>query len=335
MASGQKFGTELELIDISSQNEDKNTAIKSYFFKFIVPALIVILIANIVFQYPDNTSSDAIKKAWVSDNYIVVCDEYEKLIEKDFSNLENHRGYIRGQFKLSSKENISKNYSFETIKSKYLKYASDEESQISNIGYYGLGFYHSIRDPGLDSITGRAMTAVLLHMSLSVFAMCGIFYSKYRANGKHKLPYFALSFFCAIIIHGLYDFFLMADKLPPHLAIFSIIILIVSVNKLSIIIKNALNLSEFNSEEKLKVENISFYLVYCLSCVILLQYVLMAWKFGASNANYSVLSKFPTPYLLILVIILNLGKIEIKKSRWTGMFDKEFLFCIRLASRDF
>ncbi|MBN2435772.1 MAG: PrsW family intramembrane metalloprotease [Spirochaetes bacterium] len=200
----------------------------------------------------------------------------------------------------------------------YIIYAS-----VSALGFAFMENLMYFQDPGLKSITGRTLMSVLLHMSASTFAIYGIFYSKYRKRNQHKILYFAAWFAIAIIAHGLYDFWLIAEKLPPQFKIFSVLVLAVCVNKFSIIIRNALNKSEFNTEKKTRIENLSKHLVYSISAIILLQYVLMAWKFGAQNANESMLKAIFLYYFLILIIISNLGKIEITKSKWIPFFTKK------------
>ncbi|MCK4998690.1 MAG: PrsW family intramembrane metalloprotease, partial [Anaerohalosphaera sp.] len=175
---------------------------------------------------------------------------------------------------------------------------------------------------GLQDITGRTLTAVLLHMSMTTIAMYGLFYSRYRKDNKNKLLYFAGSFFAAMVVHGLYDFILICEKVPPELRIFSLLILVLCMSKFSLIIRNALNVSEFNVGQTTRVENLSKYLVYSLSGVILLQYFLMAWKFGAENTNASMLGNIGAFYFIMFIIVAMLGNIKITRSKWMGLFNQ-------------
>ncbi len=194
---------------------------------------------------------------------------------------------------------------------------------VSALGFAFMENLIYFQEPGIRAITGRAMISVLFHISLSTLAVYGLIYSKYRKNNQHGLLYLAGGFAAAVVLHGLFDFALMAERLPSQLKIFSIFILAVTVNKFGVITKNALNVSEFNTEQKTRVEDLTRYLVYSISAIILLQYVLMAWKFGAKNANLSMLPPVFLYYFLIMIIVSNLGKIEITQSKWTGLFEEK------------
>jgi len=200
----------------------------------------------------------------------------------------------------------------------YVIYAS-----VSALGFAFMENLIYFQDPGLKSITGRTLMSVLLHMSLSTFAMYGIFYSRYKKRGQNIIIYFMAWFSIAVIAHGLYDFCLMAEGLPQQFKVFSVLILAICVNIFSIIIKNALNKSEFNAEKKTRVESLSKHLIYSILAIALLQYVLMAWKFGAYNANKSMLQGIFLYFFLALIIISNLGTIEITKSKWIPFFKKK------------
>ena len=189
----------------------------------------------------------------------------------------------------------------------------------------GFAFMENImyfQGSGVQNIAGRTLTAVVLHMSMTSIAMYGLFYSKYRKNNQNRILYFACSFFAAMILHGVYDFILICEKVPSDLRIVSLLILFLSMSKFSLIIRNALNVSEYNVGQKGRIENLSRYLVYSLSGVILLQYVLMARKFGAENTNTAMLGSLGSFYFIMFIIVAMLGNIRITKSKWHGLFDQ-------------
>jgi hypothetical protein len=88
-------------------------------------------------------------------------------------------------------------------------------------------------------------------------------------------------------------------------------------------VKNALNTSEFNDQHKTRIENLTIYLAYAIVSVVLMQYILMAWRLGSSNAMSLMFSNLFLYYFLIMIIIANLGKIEITKSKWTSIFEED------------
>jgi len=541
----------LEEIVLADRKVHKLVLLKDVLLKIVIPAVLVFIVVNIVFQgRAGKTHLDIIEKASACGNYKVACDQYEQLISKDFLNLDYHRGYINNYSNMAGTDGQGREVWDSQVKIKYAKYTNDEDQRISDVGYYGLGYYAirrnqcqdaleyykkiknkqqkyvnnsigyaylwlgnsekakeyfyreiqvdgnlegayrnlatvffyqmdlgelsklvyddsvkeylpwqivryihlkqfnlfkyisaSIRfdyvttcgfvaavlvmiawlqylrkidvfepeklcyllitlalgmvfselctflydfwyfaldiklqynvvgdliycifgiglieetvkiipflimlkfskqvnesidyviyacvsalgfafmenliyfqDPGLKSIAGRTLTAVLLHMSLSTFAMYGLYYSKYKKQSCNRIPYFLISFFVAILIHGLYDFFLISGAMPSVYKILSFVILALSVNRFSLIIKNALNISEFNTDRRVRVEYLSKYLVYVLSAIILFQYILVAYKFGPANANLSIGATTIILYILMFIIIKNLGTIVI------------------------
>ena len=196
----------------------------------------------------------------------------------------------------------------------YIIYAA-----VSALGFAFMENLIYFQDFGLKSISGRCLSAVLMHMSLTTCVAYGLFYAKYKNKNHLRLWYLVLSFTAACVVHGLYDFWLIAD-IDPQFKIFSVLILIYCILIFSNMIINALNQSEFNPDRKRKIEGLSKYLVYSLSYVFLLQYVVLAWKFGASNANQRILRSILSAYLMLLVIFGSLGKIEVNRGQWIPPF---------------
>ena len=178
------------------------------------------------------------------------------------------------------------------------------------------------QDPGLGSIVSRTFSAVLMHLSLTVFAAFGLFYAKYKKQERGRVLYFALTFTAACIVHGLYDFWLLAEGLAGPFRLLSLAILLGCVQVFSNMIKNGLNQSEYNLDAKERIEYRTQYLVYFLSAVFLLQYVLLAWRCGADNANLGIAHSAAFLYFPLLVVFGNLGTIRIQKARWIPLFGR-------------
>jgi hypothetical protein len=130
-----------------------------------------------------------------------------------------------------------------------------------------------------------------------------------------------LAFAVACMLHGLYDFFLMAKGLRPGMEMVSLLILLLSILIFSNMIKNALNQSEFNSDQQRDVEGLSKHLVYSLSAVVLLQYLLMGWKLGIGNANYQFHHQALYSYIPLINIFACLGIITIQKGLWIPLLE--------------
>ncbi|AQQ70662.1 Protease PrsW [Limihaloglobus sulfuriphilus] len=191
----------------------------------------------------------------------------------------------------------------------YLIYAS-----VSALGFAFVENLLYFNESGLASITGRAFTAVLLHMSMSTFAVYGLLYTKYFRKNNRPVFWLSLSFSAAVLVHGLYDFWLIAN-VEEQYRLFSIIILIAATWKFSTIIKNSLSISAFNLEEKNRVLHLTRYLAYSLMAIILMQYVLIAVQHGALKANINMLQGISAFYFLLFVLIMTMGNIQLKPNK--------------------
>ena len=195
----------------------------------------------------------------------------------------------------------------------------------AGVAALGFAFMENLlyfQDPGLGRILGRTYSAVPLHMSLTAFAAYGLFYARYRCQGRGQWGYFALTFAAACIVHGLYDFWLLADGLDGRWRLLSLLILILGVQVFSNMIKNGLNQSEFNPDARERIEHRTRYLVYGLSAVFWLQYLLQAWRWGPDNANMGIMQAALFLYFPLLVIFGNLGVIPIRKNHWVPLLGR-------------
>lgn len=178
------------------------------------------------------------------------------------------------------------------------------------------------QDPGLGGIVSRTFSAVLMHISLTTIAAYGLFYAKYKKQGRNRWIYFAFSFTAAVVIHGVYDFWLLAEDLDKVYKLLSLVILVVCVQGFSKMVKNGLNQSEFNTLAIVRIEHRTHYLVYFISAVFLLQYVLLAVRCGPENANTGLAQSAAFLYVPLLVVFGNLGTLEIRKDEWIPLFGR-------------
>ena len=73
MASGCNLQQNVE----KESGVGKYSAVMNYFLKFVIPALLVVGLVNVLFREPGNdTPSDIIRKGYLAKNYAVVVDEY-------------------------------------------------------------------------------------------------------------------------------------------------------------------------------------------------------------------------------------------------------------------
>lgn len=191
----------------------------------------------------------------------------------------------------------------------YLIYAS-----ISALGFAfmeNLGKFHEF---GLNSIGTRAVICVLLHMALSSIAIYGLVYSKYK---KKSIIYFFLSFFLACVIHGFYDFFMLSSRLEgliPLSFLFAILVFVIYRNMLS----NVLNNSEFFKEisSSIRLNKNGLIIIYGLSYILVLQYLIIALRFGPLFANRDIGIGICFLVYMILIIYANFSKFSLKRNAW-------------------
>ena len=196
----------------------------------------------------------------------------------------------------------------------YVIYAS-----VAAIGFSfmeNLGYFHEF---GLKNIGGRAVACGIGHMAYSAIAIYGLVYA--RCRNKSRFFVF-VSFFVACLFHGLYDFWIMADGLPDYAPLFSILMVILSIIVYKRIILNALNNSEFfdaeGAEEHLRKSGIG--LIYGLSYVLVVEYMILAVKFGPMFANAQVGLTFFILCFLVLPLWANFSKYNLKQGRWVSLF---------------
>jgi len=201
----------------------------------------------------------------------------------------------------------------------YIIYAS-----ISALGFAFMENLLYFQDLGLSNISGRAFSAVLLHMTLTSIVAYGLFYSRYSKKNK-DLSYLLIAFALACVIHGIYDYWLLCRSWPIFFPILSFIILVFCVRKYGVMINNALNQSEFNTKRNLPLLRLTEYLVYSLSAIILMQYIIVALVFHASVANMVFLQTIISSYILLFIILRTLGSYRIIKSAWRPFFKKKSL----------
>jgi protease PrsW len=188
---------------------------------------------------------------------------------------------------------------------------------ISALGFSFVENLLFFRTPGLHSIAGRALSAVMMHMGLSAIAIYGLMISNHkRLDRKSTLASFAFSFSIACIIHGLYDSFILGPGFIRQFGMLSLFILFSLVQIFGRMLNNGLNISVFfNRTEIPKLDVLGRYLTYSLSYVVLLQYAIMYFKFDSQNANIYLFKTALSSWLVIAMIVPALGKFSVEKNR--------------------
>jgi hypothetical protein len=132
-----------------------------------------------------------------------------------------------------------------------------------------------------------------------------------------------MAFGAACVIHGIYDYWIVCRDWPIIFPFLSFIILVFCVRKYGIMINNALNQSEFNTKRNLPLLELTRYLVYSLSAIILMQYIVVALTFDTVVANMVFLQTIASSFIILFIILRTLGSYHIRKSEWKPLFQKK------------
>ncbi len=196
----------------------------------------------------------------------------------------------------------------------YLIYGS-----LSGLGFAFMENLLYFNHDGLAHISARALSAVVLHMTLTSLVMYGLFYSRYRKK-PYPVLYFLLTFGAACVVHGVYDFWLLAKGWAGELSILSFVILVFALKRYGVALNCALNMSEYSPKKRTRVVALTGYLCYALTAIVVLQYLFLAISFGPANANRNFLLTMLTSWVLVVVLLDNLGRFEIRKGQWLPFF---------------
>jgi RsiW-degrading membrane proteinase PrsW (M82 family) len=171
------------------------------------------------------------------------------------------------------------------------------------------------QDTGLHAITGRAFSAAVLHMILTSLVMYGVLYSKHH-RGRGSWAALAFTFASACVVHGLYDFFLVSEGFFSNLAVVSTYLLIIAVAKYATALRCALNISEMNTEPGRRVIDGAVHLCFWMTGMFVVQYLLIAWKYGVQLAERNLLLSSTGSIFLVWWLFFLLGTLHLRRNEW-------------------
>ncbi len=196
----------------------------------------------------------------------------------------------------------------------YFVYAS-----LSALGFAFLENLMYFNGGGLSTIVARGLTAVLMHMAMTSLAVYGLFYARYR--GRRMAPlWFAASFGAACAVHGLYDFWLVGKGWVGDLAIVSVLVLLYAVGSYRQAIQCALNVSE---HARSRTVSLTVHLCAWIVLAFVVEYLVLASRFGVADANLTILSQAYSSALLLFVILGMFGTIKIHTGTWVGLLRRK------------
>lgn len=181
-------------------------------------------------------------------------------------------------------------------------------SFIENIGYFDKYSLSIINERGMICSTGH-----MFYSSLVVYGYIRAYYKK-RGSVIGNLAFF---FFLAILIHGLYDFFLVCDGLSPEFRMISLLIIVLKVVFFVHIINNTLNQSEFFDPQKAnQLISLKEFLGISLACIVLFEYVILSYKYGPELINLQFLPKIGLTWLMVCFYAMVLGTYQLRQGHW-------------------
>lgn len=168
---------------------------------------------------------------------------------------------------------------------------------------------------GIEIMHARALMASVGHMFFSSIIAYGLIQSVFRGKGsfyRNFLLYFGL----ASLAHGFYDFWLVNEAVRSF-SVITLIFLLSSIFIWNSFKSNALNNSSFfNADLMIKKEKLPVYLIFSLSSIFFLEFLMVAVQYGPSAANHAMLEALYSGSFLLFFISTNVGKIKIEKGQW-------------------
>jgi RsiW-degrading membrane proteinase PrsW (M82 family) len=195
----------------------------------------------------------------------------------------------------------------------YIVFAS-----ISALGFAFIENMIYFEDSGLKTIQGRALTATVIHMFNSSLVAYGIVVGKF-AKKKNVGLYFVLFFLISAVVHGFYDFWLI-NEFAKTFSFITFIWLLMSMIIWVSIINNCLN----NSYNKKVIwtynpKKLNAFLLYGLSAIFLVEYLLIGYKFGADIANTELQKDLSSGLFLLIFLTINLSKFDYIPNYWAPL----------------
>ena len=167
----------------------------------------------------------------------------------------------------------------------------------------------------LEAITGRLLTANVLHIALTSFIAFSILYAKKKK--RSVILYFLMGFAFSIFVHGVYDFFLITESDWRELKILSLGIAATCILLYARALHQALSWSEFNDSIDTEIRSMELLMV-AIMLVVAFQYVAIGTSFGADNANMSLGTAVFFLMIFGPLLVGGLGRFRILKSVGTN-----------------
>ncbi len=204
-----------------------------------------------------------------------------------------------------------------------LKFTGEVNEPVDFIVYASisaLGFAFSenlmyFKNLGESVIIGRTLTSVVFHMFLSSLVAYGMVVAKFKEK-RNVFEKFFFFFLIASLLHGLYDFWLVNDKVH-NFHFLSVMLFILCLTIYNTLISNSLSNSSFyDSNILLNVKKLQDVLIYSISGILLFQFIAISFKYGAAHGRASLVHSIYSGFYLIMFVTSGLGDIKIRRGVW-------------------
>ncbi|MBS3913621.1 MAG: PrsW family intramembrane metalloprotease [Bacteroidetes bacterium] len=193
-------------------------------------------------------------------------------------------------------------------------------ASVSALGFAFVENLMYFNENQLFIIHGRALSSVISHMFDASVIGYGLILCRYKYHGNIILS-FLIAFLIAAFAHGFYDFWLINDYVKDY-GVITFIFMIFTFVWYNIFISNALNNSTFFNKKKiLNAEKLKDYLLYSLSSVILLEYLIMSYKYGPTAGNWTLFKSLYSGAFIIFLLSTRLSNFPVKQGEWRPLFD--------------
>jgi|GEM_PF-2321794 len=171
----------------------------------------------------------------------------------------------------------------------------------------------------LHIISSRSLIAGGLHMAWSSLAVYGFVQYRYRTDKKSSVTAIPLYFFTAVVLHGIYDFWLFIPG-RYNLYFMAYVLMIISIILWVGVLNNCLNNS--NNGEMVVYDSFTNYiaLLISFSSIILLEFAISAMLHGASNSLDTFYSSSSIGLFAIPFLAYGLSNLDIAPGGWQPIY---------------
>jgi len=191
----------------------------------------------------------------------------------------------------------------------YLLYAS-----VAALGFAFAENWMYLENP--NNIVGRSIMSTVAHMFDASILAYSLVLSRYKFKKiAWKIAAPIIGFALACVAHGFYDFWLISPS-TRGLHFITTLFFILSIHVWFHLKNNAINHSQYYQTRPFNVQSPLNIFMFGMIGVLMLEYVLSSYEFGASWANYNLRSDALLIGAFLLYMTFNLKHIQPMKGVW-------------------